>query len=1119
MKWLFIGIIGLGAYISGHAQTMLPVSVDGKWGFINLSGEVIHQPQYIGYFIADNGQGQFTYYVKNNEGIFILSPDGNVLQSLGRFAGEIKSIVKNRFVITKPTKYFSLYDIQGKQILIDSFDEIKSISEDYFIVQKRKKFNISNSKGELLLHHYVNQIRAYDRHFFISDRDSSWLIDTIGNTISSKLRGTYLVVDKRGTNEPSYLYNNMQFYMMVKRGDKYHPFLFNSRETINDQYSLFSDTFGKSLLHHTSGKQLFFSDYTFTDLPCLSQIAASKGDTTWLYDSLFQLSDSMAYAKIECDETLLLTYNSTELMGISDFSGKAIVEPSYNYISAFYNKLAIYQSTDTSGFGVMNDQGKIVIKDEFDEITLDSQLVVGLKGKVKYFYELDNRNVIIGQAIFNNISQLKTGRINSPPRMLGGNTGRNNNVGCTTCNWFKNDNTRKYGLMNDDSSVAIAPTLDGYTQIGKTSYFLVWRFGSSSVLPNSGLMVEGRAFGIVDYKTRKIVLKLAYNYIDTSAIRRNNGLFKVRLYSLARGNELLLNAQRTRALPYNFVFSLSNGYFIASNSRTMRFGIEEDLSYGTSVELIQQLTLESAGMLIFSNNAIGKSGILSPGNFYVLDDLGRICPDSKANMIKREKFGHMVAIREGLYGIMNNRGGGILNFDYNFISDHHYTFADSLYLVYNSVQKMGVINNKSKVLVGAEYTQLQRVDENGYTTGKLGNMWYIINVESVKIELFEIIKTMPFQERLAGAKRKNKWGFIDYNGRFVIDPIYNRVSSFNNGMACVKLGSEYFYIDASGERVSDAKYSEATDYFGEFALVANKGIRKKFVIINSKGVEEKEKFKSYEYQKQYQIMMARKRRKIKLLSEEKLHEAWYTKSYYTKYSSHILFKTKGHEFHIFDENGRMTGKVEAHDVKPFEEGYCIITNNRKQAVINALGEIVYGPTDKKITQVFDSFVVVKYDKFMYIERFTGETINMTKAKSISIININNIVQIRADGRMFLASEIGIFNTLHRVNLVDLKENITAVKTNEGMRIIDSTGFYNNQKLFSKISRFKNGYALFNLNGNYGLFQLTNANYKWLLNCHFDKLEPLNGNLLRYEKDNEFGYINLLNKQIIWKGVL
>ena len=1101
------------------AQGMLPVSVNGKWGFINQRGVYIHQPIYNAYFIAENGSGAFTYYVKSAEGIKILSPNGAVFQSLGRFVGEIKSIVRERYVITKSNKYYSLYNLQGAQILIDSFDNISNLRDAYFLVRKGKRVNLSNGNGELILEHYVQNIQVIDQHFFVSERDSSWLMDSVGNRLSPKMKGAFLAVNKWGSKESSYLYSEMAFFLLVKHGNLYEPFKFQSAATLNPFFVAYSDTFGKSLLHHASGKQQFFEHVNLFDLPCINRLGVSRADTTWLFDSTFTQTDVWPYANIDCDEELLLTYNSFELAGFSNLAGQAILKPRYYYISNFFNHLAIYQSSDSSGFGVMNQKGMHLVKDDYDLITLDSQLIVGLKGRVKYFFELDKQNNIIGRATFNNVSYLKTGRINSPPRLLGNRTGANNRAACNNCNWFKNRNTNKHGLMNDDSSIAIAPTLDGYSQIGRTSFYLVWRFGTSAVLPNSGLNVEGRAFGVVDYATRQLVLNIAYNYIDTSAIRKNNGLFKVRLYSLGRGNELLLNPKRAVPLPYKLVFSLSNGNYMACNSRSVRFGIEEDMSYGTSVELFQQLTLESPNMLLFGNNADGRTGILSKGEFYLLDPYGRLLNSSRYDMIKRERYGHMVFLYGGFYGLINNNGVEVLQPTFNYISDHQFNASDSVYFTYVSMKKMGVINKQSKVVLGAEYTQLQTVDEQGYTIGRLGTEWFLLNLEGKKKILKEVVKVLPFNEGLAGVRRKNKWGFIDYEGHYTIEPIYNRVSSFKNGKACVKQGNEYFYIDASGERITDLHYSEATDYFGEYALVANKGLRKKFVIIDSKGLADKEKFRSYEYQKQYQIMMARKRRRIKLLSEEKLHDTWYTKSYYTKNSSHILFKTKGHEYHIFNEEGQMTGKIVAKDVKPFEEGYCIVKLDNKQAVINPAGEIVYGPTEKQITQVFDSFVVVRYDKYMYIERFNGETINFSKAKFITISNVNNIVQIKADGRLFLASEVGIFDARRQMKLIDLKENVTAVRTTEGMRILDSSGFYNNQKVFSKINTFRNGYAVFDLSGNYGLFQLNNTAYAWLLKCNYDKLEIVSPTILKFEKDNAFGYINLLNKQIIWSGLL
>ena len=57
-------------------------------------------------------------------------------------------------------------------------------------------------------------------------------------------------------------------------------------------------------------------------------------------------------------------------------------------------------------------------------------------------------------------------------------------------------------------------------------------------------------------------------------------------------------------------------------------------------------------------------------------------------------------------------------------------------------------------------------------------------------------KNTLFSNGLAGVKVGDKWGYIDKSGNFVINPQFDRVSQFApNGLAYVKSGELYGYID------------------------------------------------------------------------------------------------------------------------------------------------------------------------------------------------------------------------------------------------------------------------------------------------------------------------------------
>jgi WG containing repeat len=59
----------------------------------------------------------------------------------------------------------------------------------------------------------------------------------------------------------------------------------------------------------------------------------------------------------------------------------------------------------------------------------------------------------------------------------------------------------------------------------------------------------------------------------------------------------------------------------------------------------------------------------------------------------------------------------------------------------------------------------------------------------------------PFSEGLAKVRLGAKFGFIDRTGKVVIDTIYDSASHFRNGAAQVTLQGQTFRIDAHGFRL------------------------------------------------------------------------------------------------------------------------------------------------------------------------------------------------------------------------------------------------------------------------------------------------------------------------------
>ena len=81
--------------------------------------------------------------------------------------------------------------------------------------------------------------------------------------------------------------------------------------------------------------------------------------------------------------------------------------------------------------------------------------------------------------------------------------------------------------------------------------------------------------------------------------------------------------------------------------------------------------------------------------------------------------------------------------------------------------------------------------------------------------------------------QKEKWGYIDLQGKIVINPQFTTAQYFNEGLALVSTGDKYGYIDKTGKYVINPSFIYATDFSEDVAFVVKENTEP--IAINKKG--------------------------------------------------------------------------------------------------------------------------------------------------------------------------------------------------------------------------------------------------------------------------------------------
>jgi hypothetical protein len=79
-----------------------------------------------------------------------------------------------------------------------------------------------------------------------------------------------------------------------------------------------------------------------------------------------------------------------------------------------------------------------------------------------------------------------------------------------------------------------------------------------------------------------------------------------------------------------------------------------------------------------------------------------------------------------------------------------------------------------------------------------------------------------FSEGLAPVRKGEKWGYVDKSGRLVVEPRFDDAEPFSDGLARVSVGELFGYIDKRGTLVIPARFKDADDFSDGLAPVTER---------------------------------------------------------------------------------------------------------------------------------------------------------------------------------------------------------------------------------------------------------------------------------------------------------
>ena len=534
------------------------------------------------------------------------------------------------------------------------------------------------------------------------------------------------------------------------------------------------------------------------------------------------------------------------------FIYKGIMEKEKEYNIAEVNKYNYFSLKENEKFGVIDNQGNIIIEPQYDDVKIpnpEKNVFICYEGQTTKVMN-DKKEQIYTE--YNNITPLVLKNVSTDLRYKksvlkyeeDGKYGLISLEGKKITNpiyeeidtlqykegefVIKKDN--KYGIMNINGYVIINPE---YDNIKADAYY-----SPDTGYKNDGYIVsnttdEGYRYGYIDSEGNKI---LDTNYNDLYRINYEGETY---LICAENGKYGLFNKDKN-IIPNEYqAITYIEGDNLCLVQKGKKYGI---------------ITLEGSMILQVRYNQIDING----DYIYTTDENSEIkVYDKKGNEVEVNQNTTISTIQENpeykiyidtsngttLYSIYQGENK-ITNGNYNYIG----YLSNNNYIASRQNEKLGVIDQNENIKLEMKYDTIRKIDGTNLVEADIQSTntieIYNSNLEKIaemnnatltvednyiklssttEIRYFDLEgkekqNTEIFPENTIFAKSQNgKWGFVDKNGQVVVDYQYDEVTEQNEyGFAGVKLNDKWGIVDKNGKIIVEPTYEINTEETPEF---------------------------------------------------------------------------------------------------------------------------------------------------------------------------------------------------------------------------------------------------------------------------------------------------------------
>ncbi len=310
--------------IGGIKDSFVEVNYEGRWGFMKMNGKTIIEPSYddILYF-----KGFVWFKVDDKWGLMDLNKRIIIKPTFL----EIFPFESTNYLKFKLDDKWGVISFDGK-IILDNFDNVRLLSDNYFLVEKDGLKGVIDEKGNVVIPLKYKDI-AYGNNRFVFFDGNYWnykdmrlnYLEILGNILVAQSNGFYGIIDTSGKVILNFNYDSLKLIdglIFAKNGNF---------------WSIFNKSFEKVAENIDS----FEVDENFVKFRKLNKWGLIDRNGKILLNAIYDYIDKQ-------DDNGIFRVLKNGRFGLVNQDGKVLLEPKYLFVYKFYKN--VYKVNFEDGF-------------------------------------------------------------------------------------------------------------------------------------------------------------------------------------------------------------------------------------------------------------------------------------------------------------------------------------------------------------------------------------------------------------------------------------------------------------------------------------------------------------------------------------------------------------------------------------------------------------------------------------------------------------------------------------------------------------------------------------------------------------------------------------------------